>query len=408
MAGCGAPAGEAGVSSSQSLRAGALLSAGANGDGQLGRDSAAGFGPVRGVGGNRDLTATTVLAAGRAHSLAIRTGGVLAWGANDQGQLGDGTRKGSAVPVAVRAADGAAGALRGVRAIGAGGDLSMALLADGSVVTWGRGTAGRRGTGKDRETALTPTTVLGPSRSPLLRARQISTNGATSMAVLTDGTVVGWGSNPYGQLGPGAAAQVLLGRRVLADTGIRLEGVAQVAVGGRHVVAVRGDGVVLSWGRNETGQLGDGKTTTRIQPDPVNSISGSADLQDVASVSTAADHTVALRTDGTVLAWGGNGGGRLGVGDARRRLRPVPVVGAQRGRTLRSAIAVVAGENFGAALLGSGEVLTWGVNRQGQLGTGDTEDRDRPGPVAPAAGMLTALRANAIGAGDRHLLVQSR
>jgi alpha-tubulin suppressor-like RCC1 family protein len=415
-AGCGGQAGGGTVGAPgarAAVRPGAVMSTGLNGAGQLGRGTPSGaqdaFGPVSGFEGTAELTGAVAVSGGGRHSLAVmREGGVLAWGANDAGQLGDGTRRDSRVPVQVRAADGETGPLQDAVAVSTSTDVSMALLANGTVVTWGEGGSGQRGTATTKETSRTPTTVLGGNRKPLRGVVQISAAGSTALAVLSDGTLVGWGDNAYGQLGPGAARRELVPRRVMADVNVRLEGVAQVALGARHAVALRADSTVLAWGRNDAGQLGDGTRTDRTTPDPVKGVGGTGTLEDVSTVSAAQQHSFALRPDGTVVAWGGNAAGQLGVGDTKRHPLPVQVLAGSGRGPLTSVLSVIAGQDYGAALLRAGAPLTWGSNRRGQLGNGDTTDRGRPGPVADVPGMLTPLRGIAIGAGARHLLVLSR
>jgi hypothetical protein len=124
------------------------------------------------------------------------------------------------------------------------------------------------------------------------------------------------------------------------------------------------DGTLLAWGANEGGQLGNGATTSRLIPVQVSDLgSGSG----VTAVGGGFSHTLALKSDGTVLAWGANSNGQLGDGTTAKRLTPVQTSGLGIG----SEVAVVSAGGFHSlALQSNGTVLAWGANANGQLGDG--------------------------------------
>lgn len=380
-----------------------LWSTGLDGDGQLGRESRAAdvaFGSVRLPSG----PAVVAVAAGGRHSLAVRKDGtVLSWGADDAGQLG---RTGSGrTPAPVAAPDGASGVLDAVVAVAADTDFSMALRADGTVVTWGKGDAGQRGVGTTQPFAG-PTVVRGPDgQGPLTGVVEIAADGRTELALLKDGTVMAWGANRYGMLGDGTTADRSLPVPVTAITGNGpLRGVRHIAVGGQHGAALLGTGEVLTWGRNDAGQLGDGTTIDRSLPGGVRGPDGEQTLTGVVAISAAEKHMFALRSDGTVVAWGNNTGGQLGDGTTEPRSMPVSVVDSGTGSALRGVRQVAAGEAYGVAVLEDGTVRTWGANGSGQLGAGDRVPRRRPGPVI-AAGGARVEKVAAVAAGERHLIL---
>ena len=106
---------------------------------------------------------------------------------------------------------------------------------------------------------------------------------------------------------------------VIAANGTSLAATPQIAAGGLHTVALKSDGTVWAWGYNGYGQLGDGTTTNRLTPVQVSSLSG------VTAIAAGVYHTLALKSDGTVWAWGYNGDGRLGDGTTTNRTTPVQV-----------------------------------------------------------------------------------
>ncbi len=137
---------------------------------------------------------------------------------------------------------------------------------------------------------------------------KVAAGGSHTVAVKTDGTLWAWGDDRFGQLGSetersgGAPSKV---RRTAP--GLSASGFASVAAGGYHTVALRTDGALWAWGDNRLGQLGDGTTTTQTAPVQIGS--------GFASVGAGFYHTVAVKTDGTLWAWGDNEVGQLGAGD---------------------------------------------------------------------------------------------
>ena len=178
--------------------------------------------------------------------------------------------------------------------------------------------------------------------------------GGHTVALKNDGTVWAWGNNDSGQIGNETNIN-----RVLTPVQVTgLTGVAAVAAGGRHTVAVKNDGTVWAWGNNDSGQLGDGTTVNRLAPVPVPGISG------VSALAAGGRHTVAVKNDGTVWTWGLNEVGQLGDGTTSSRLTPVQVAG------LTGMVAVVAGGGHTVALKNNGTAWAWGANYFGQLGDG--------------------------------------
>jgi len=192
--------------------------------------------------------------------------------------------------------------------------------------------------------------------------RSLAAGGAHSLALRSDGIVLAWGDNSYGQLGDGTTKSRSDPRPVPG-----LTGVAYVAAGDWFSVAVRYDRTVWAWGHNTEGQLGDG--TFLDSPVPV-AVTGLPPTVD--AVSAGARHVLALLQDGTVRAWGHNAGGKLGDGTTADRAAPVAVFG------LADVAEVSAGEFHSAARKVDGSIWTWGGNSLGQLGVGTTVDSPVP------------------------------
>lgn len=152
--------------------------------------------------------------------------------------------------------------------------------------------------------------------SGLSGVKAIAAGGAHNLALKTDGTVWAWGDNTFGQLGDGSTSEH-------SNTPVQvknLSGVKAIAAGEDYSLALKTDGTVFAWGYNWAGQLGDGTITTRYTPVAVKNLSG------VSDIAAGRAHSLALKTDGTVRSWGDNSKGQLGDGTSwTTRSTPVQV-----------------------------------------------------------------------------------
>jgi len=313
--------------------------------------------------GQRQLTTPTV-AAGHTHSVALREDGtVWAWGANNNGQLGDGTVVNRHIPVQVQN-------LENVIAVAARSNHSIALKEDGTVWVWGGNAFGQLGDGTvvNRHT---PVQVQN-----LMNITAIAAGSNHNAALREDGTIWAWGLNTSGQLGDGTAVNRYSPVQVQ-----NLTNVTAVAAGGNHSVALREDGTIWAWGTNNQGQLGDGTITNRHSPVQVQN------LENVLVIAAGGSHSVALREDGTVWAWGANANGALGDGTTEARHTPVQV------QNLTNVTAISVGGNHSVALREDGTVWAWGSNGQGQLGDGTITNRHTPVQVQSLENVIAIAAA---------------
>jgi alpha-tubulin suppressor-like RCC1 family protein len=343
------------------------------------------------------------VAGGDNHTIALKNNGtVWAWGHNGHGQLGDGTTSDRSIPVQVRSSGGG-GVLTNAKGIAGSEDYSAALKADGTVWSWGCNDFGKLGdnTLTDRET---PVQVKGPGGAGFLGNVRAVTAGNYHMAALkNDGTVWSWGCNACGQLGDGTTTDRKTPVQVKGSGGAGfLGGVTAVTAGYSHTVALKGDGTVWAWGYNDHGQLGDGTTTDRWTPVQVKGPGGAGFLEDVAAIAAGFDHVMALKEDGTVWAWGCNDDGQLGDGTTTWRSTPVQVKGPGGVGFLGDVTAVAAGYGHTAAPKADGTVWAWGRNGTGQLGDGTTTWRSTPVQVLGPGGAETLNNVIAVAAGRYH------
>jgi len=259
----------------------------------------------------------------------------------------------------------------------AGGNYhSVVLNSDGTVWAWGNNDCGQLGNGSIIDSSA-PVQVQG-----ITGVAAVAAMACNTLALKEDGTIWAWGDNFFGQLGNGTT---------IDDSSLPVQvqglyGMLAVSAGDYHIISLKSDGTVWTWGYNFDGQLGNGSTTNSSTPVQVQGLTG------VTAVAAGDYHSLALKSDGTVWAWGQNLFGQLGDGSTTNSSIPVQVNG------LTGVIAIAAGNSHSIALKGDGSVWTWGNNDNGQLGDGTTTERHTPVQVQDLAGVT------AIGAGSSHSL----
>ncbi|MBI5638286.1 MAG: FecR domain-containing protein [Nitrospinae bacterium] len=274
----------------------------------------------------------------------------------------------------------------------AGGEAhSVFLKGDGTLWAWGQNNKGQLGDGTD-DRRLTPVQVKGPGGKGTLQGIvAVAAGSLHTVAVKNDGTVWAWGYNDDGQLGDGSDDDRETPVQVKGPGGKGvLQGIVAVAAGLLHTVAVKNDGTVWAWGYNDDGQLGDGSDDDRETPVQVKGPGGQGPLEGMVAVAAGSSHTLALRKDGTVWAWGKNNKGQLGDDTGDDRETPVLVKG------LKGIVAIAAGADHSLALKGDGTLWSWGKNESGQIGDKSVINRLAPVWVKAISG------AAAIAAGENH------
>jgi Regulator of chromosome condensation (RCC1) repeat len=322
------------------------------------------------------------VAAGGVHALAIKSDGtLLSWGNDFYGQLGNGDDLGfnQPTPVSVTGASD-------IVAVAAGRVHSLALKADGTVLAWGSDAGGQLGNDAALEDQSAPVAVSGASN-----VIAISAGYYFSLALKSDGTMLAWGSDSRGQLGDDLP-------KADKPTPVPVDGasnIVAIGAGTEHALALKSDGTMLSWGLDVDGQLGDNvQLEDHALPVAVMGIAG------VVGIAVGNGHSLALKADGTVLAWGSDFGGQLGDNIPKvNKPTPVPVNGAS------GVIAIAGGFFHSLAARADGTVLAWGSDTYGELGDG-TQPNPQGIPVAVenisnivavAAGLHFSLALNSDG-----------
>jgi alpha-tubulin suppressor-like RCC1 family protein len=284
--------------------------------------------------------------AGDWSTIALKTDGSLwSWGLNDFGQLG---------------APGPGDWI----SVGCGHLHTMALKANGALWGWGNNYFGQLGIGsRDNEPHYQPVQV-----GLDVDWAAVACGFGYTMALKADGTLWAWGGSLCAEMGTADTNQPA---RVGSDTNW-----IRVACGPTHTIALKEDGSLWAWGSNLSGQLGIGTWPGTSQPVRVGA---DADWQAVACGGYPDEiwlcfpgHTVALKTDGSLWAWGDDFYGQLGIGTNDYPNQPARV-GADADWQ-----AVACGAGHTVALKANGSLWAWGNNRDGQLGNGTFESTNQP------------------------------
>jgi hypothetical protein len=258
------------------------------------------------------------------------------------------------------------------------GGFVLVRRSNGSIASWGHAVDGQRGDGTAGEATDTIATVKLPAGRS---AKAVAAGGFHAMALLDDGSVVTWGLNDSGQLGLGDVTTRSTPTKVALD-----RPAVAIAAGRLFSVAVLDDGRVFTWGANTIGQLGDDARIAQSVPVRVK------DLTDVIEVAAGSEHVLALKRDGSVWAWGANGSGQLGDGSFKASRVPVPT-------GLTGIARVRAGGNQSFAISSRRAIYSFGEASDGQLGLGDAISTDIGVPTAVARSVTDAA------AGDRTALL---
>lgn len=318
------------------------------------------------------------------------SGTAQCWGLNNEGQLGDGQACGSpSCTVPVNVCDVGASVpcgsdvLTGIVSIAVGYEHSCAYMYNGGIECWGENNFGQLGDGTTTSRS-TPVDVCQTYNSGTHQCDAVF-SGASSVGAgyvhtcaVKDATARCWGRNSSGQLGDGTTTDRL------TPITVSLSNVTAVAGGGYDgvyprsqtcaLVQVTSNNAMYCWGNNTYGQLGDSTNTNRTSPVAVSGLSSG-----VTALGLGGLHSCALNSSGGIKCWGYNNYGELGDGTNTTRNSPVDVSG------LTSGAASVAGGYFHSCtrLSGTGDttIKCWGHNGFAELGNGKTTDSNVPSTV---------------------------
>ncbi len=253
------------------------------------------------------------------------------------------------------------------QSISAGSYHSILLCGSGTVKVTGANWDGQVGDGTYND-AFTPVAVSGLTGI-------IATAGGSdhTLALKSDGTVWAWGYNGYGQLGDNTTTERVTPVQVHGFNNVGfLTGIVAIAAGADHSMAIKNDGTVWTWGYGSYGQLGDGGTSNRQTPVQVSGLTG------ITAIAAGNYHSVALKNDGTVWTFGRNNNGQLGDNTTAQRNTPIKVHGPSDVGFLAGITGIAAGRYSTVTRKNDGTVWSWGYNGYGNLGDGTYTQRNTP------------------------------
>jgi alpha-tubulin suppressor-like RCC1 family protein len=281
-------------------------------------------------------------------------GNTWLWGQNSNGQLGDNTITDKSSPVQT-----VAGGTNWKQVAAGGFYHTAAIKTDGTLWTWGQNTYGQLGNNTAASKSSPVQTVAGGTNW-----KTVAGGLRHTAAIKTDGTLWTWGFNVYGSLGDNTVTSKSSPVQTVAG-GTNWK---QVAGGFYQTAAIKTDGTLWTWGYNLYGQLGDNTITSKSSP--VQTVAGGTNWKQVVC---GAQHTAAIKTDGTLWTWGYNLYGQLGDNTITDKSSPVQTVA---GGTNWKQVAV--GLYHTAAIKTDGTLWLWGWNNFGQLGDNTTADKSSP------------------------------
>jgi alpha-tubulin suppressor-like RCC1 family protein len=296
-------------------------------------------------------------------SLGIKSDGTLwAWGANNEGALGDGTYISRNSPKLVNNETD-------WKKIDTGTLFSYALKKDGTMWAWGRADDWEICAGVTTANNYTAPTRCGDGKNYVdMASTAYSVFGLTGTIPAPAGNSGSTGSylwvtglNDYSQLGNGNSTGLESFNIINSNSSWKM-----ISGGAYHTVGIKSDNSLWAWGYNGVGSVGDGTTTDRTTAVPIGSSS------DWKTVSAGRHHTLGIKNDGSLWVWGYNIYGQLGLGDTNDRSAPVKL-----GSDLDWKDAFTGGYTS-YAIKNDGSLWSWGVNGYGQLGLGDVVQRNSP------------------------------
>lgn len=292
---------------------------------------------------------------GQLHTAAIKTDGTLwLWGTNSNGQLGDNTGVQRSSPVQTISSG------TNWKQISCGYAHTSAIKTDGTLWVWGSNTYGELGdnTISDR---LSPIQTLSGGNN----WKQVCSGTNFTAATKNDGTLWVVGRNDEGQCGDNTTIR----RSSPIQTISGGTNWKHISCSGFHIAAIKTDGTLWVWGRNDNGQIGDGTIVYRSSP--VQTLSGGNDWK---RVSCGLYTVAAIKNDGTLWIWGSNFYGELGDNTSIAKSSPVQTVcGGTNWKQISSS-----GRFHTAAIKTDGSLWTWGYNNNGQLGDNTIVNKSSP------------------------------
>ncbi|KAA8547038.1 hypothetical protein F0562_003467 [Nyssa sinensis] len=306
------------------------------------------------------------------------------WGWGDFGRLGHGNSSDLFTPQPIKALHGLQ-----IKQIACGDSHCLAVTMEGEVQSWGRNQNGQLGLGTT-EDSLVPQKIASFQGVSI---KMVAAGAEHTVAVTEDGELYGWGWGRYGNLGLGDRNDRLIPQRVSkvdvcqpsgivsfvlmiymqAVQTLQIHGgekMVMLACGWRHTISVSSSGGLYTYGWSKYGQLGHGDFEDHLIPHKLEALRESS----ISQISGGWRHTMALTSDGKLYGWGWNKFGQVGVGDNVDHCSPVQV----KFPLDQKVVQISCGWRHTLAVTERNNVFSWGRGTNGQLGHGESIDRNTP------------------------------
>ena len=309
------------------------------------------------------------ISSGYFQTIAIKSDGTLwTWGQNSYGQLGDGTIIDRNTPKQI-------GISINWQSVYAGYGHTIGIKTDGTLWAWGLNSSGQLGDGTIINKSI-PVQIGNDSNW-----QSISCGYNHTVAIKNDGTIWAWGKNQFGQLGIGSK----INKNTPTQIGID-ENWKMISAGDFHTLAIKTDGTLWAWGFNDNGQLGDNTLIDKLSPINIDNST------DWLLVSGGGDFfTVAIKTNGTLWAWGWNFYGQLGDGTNLDKIVPTQIGIETNWKSIFAAV------QHNLAIKKNGTLWAWGRNDfGGELGDGTLIDKNYPIQIGTSSWESISAKAHSI------------
>lgn len=266
--------------------------------------------------------------------------------------------------------------------VSAGYIHALAIKTDGTLWAWGISVDGVFGSGIINDFSILPKQI--GTQTDWLK---IAAGTKVSSAIKTNGTLWSWGYNAVGQVGDGTTATKLIPTQIGTDTNWSSIALHTSNYTYSSTLALKTDGTMWAWGTNNNGQLGDGTYVQKNAPTQVGTDTNWS------SIDTGESHSLAIKTNGTLWAWGSNQYGELGVGTTVLKNIPTQIGTSTLWTSVRGGTGFSVGTQTGSSL------LVWGVNSSGQLGNNTLVSQTTP--------FLLTTSAQSVSVGSNHTFIQN-
>lgn len=309
--------------------------------------------------------------------LATSNGRIFAWGFNSYGQLGDNTRVDKINPVDITQQFNLNFG-ETISHLSIGRFYSMLVTTHGRVFTWGLNSSGQLGNGTLVD-GLVPAEITNQFNFDVLETvEKIYSGGSHAMLVTSTGRVFTWGLNDQGQLGDGTLNDISVPTDITAQFNFSMgEYVSQINLGEQNSMLVTSLGRVFVWGDNFFGQIGDGTIISRNLPTDITINFNFLDNESAHLIDFGSKHAMLVSTLGRIFTWGRNNSGQLGDGTNISRRLPTLITDRFDFNELET-ISHIHLNNHSILITSESRVFTWGDNYFYQLGDGTNTSRNLP------------------------------